>query len=362
MLQEDIRIDTPEDITQEDIHINTEDTSVLEGLTPDQLGDLLLDTLDTPENFNQKLFAELLRRGANLNRTRALDWSGYDNPRVAPKHTVNALYLAAEWGRLEAVKALISHGAKVYPIKDNCLRAINAAAARGDAEIFNVLLEAIIKECVLIRARVKNGMVRQAVLNSKLENVKHLFHTEDDNSDVDISDAIKGQPDQEGILNTSTLHFAALGGNVDIVKILIEQHKMDMNAVNFAGETPLFLAVSARNLDVMQYLVWHGADCSIANTSQKTVFDLLKRAPVSVSQALREEESKEEAEASAMAETTFEDKAHKVFLWPHRQALVWAFTSESQAAVNENSELLHPSVDADQREPKKPNKSVFDKP
>jgi hypothetical protein len=62
------------------------------------------------------------------------------------------------------------------------------------------------------------------------------------------------------------LHYAASGGQLELVKQLIDQHAfIDAQSVN--GTTPLMMASRMRALPVVQYLIDQGADPSLKNQS-----------------------------------------------------------------------------------------------
>ncbi|MEM4217275.1 MAG: ankyrin repeat domain-containing protein [Candidatus Methanomethylicaceae archaeon] len=60
------------------------------------------------------------------------------------------------------------------------------------------------------------------------------------------------------------LHYACLGGDLNVVKSLIE-HGADMNAVDHKGNTPLHYACEGNHIEVVRFLIEHGADVNAAN-------------------------------------------------------------------------------------------------
>lgn len=62
--------------------------------------------------------------------------------------------------------------------------------------------------------------------------------------------------------NYTSLHFAVGRGFLDIVSVLL-QHSANINAAGNDGMTPLYLAVSIRNLDIVRKLVESNADMNI---------------------------------------------------------------------------------------------------
>jgi hypothetical protein len=62
----------------------------------------------------------------------------------------------------------------------------------------------------------------------------------------------------------TALHYAASGGQLELVKVLIEQHAF-IDAQSPNNTTPLMMAARMRALPVVQYLVDQGADPSLRN-------------------------------------------------------------------------------------------------
>ncbi|NBS66383.1 MAG: ankyrin repeat domain-containing protein, partial [Betaproteobacteria bacterium] len=60
------------------------------------------------------------------------------------------------------------------------------------------------------------------------------------------------------------LHYAASGGQLELVKVLIEQHAF-IDAQSPNNTTPLMMAARMRALPVVQYLIDQGADPSLRN-------------------------------------------------------------------------------------------------
>ncbi|XP_046543661.1 ankyrin repeat domain-containing protein 50-like [Haliotis rubra] len=67
------------------------------------------------------------------------------------------------------------------------------------------------------------------------------------------------QVDDDG---NSVLHFACRGGHLDLVKYLLSQSSVDINSWDRDGKTPLMKAVICRQRDVLELLVRMGANMS----------------------------------------------------------------------------------------------------
>uniref|UniRef100_A0ACD5YL42 Uncharacterized protein n=1 Tax=Avena sativa TaxID=4498 RepID=A0ACD5YL42_AVESA len=58
----------------------------------------------------------------------------------------------------------------------------------------------------------------------------------------------------------TALHFAADKGYLEMCKFLVEESGLDVNSVTKTGVTPMFYAALGGNVQVMRYLLDHGAD------------------------------------------------------------------------------------------------------
>ncbi len=61
----------------------------------------------------------------------------------------------------------------------------------------------------------------------------------------------------------SPLHVAAKGGNVEIIRDLLDHFKHDINALDKNGDTPILIATYFENVDAINFLKNRGADLSI---------------------------------------------------------------------------------------------------
>ncbi len=66
------------------------------------------------------------------------------------------------------------------------------------------------------------------------------------------------------------LHAAALSGNPSTVKLLLFRYAADANVTDFNGNTPLHLAASLKNVDVVKALINGGAKVKVQNSKGST--------------------------------------------------------------------------------------------
>lgn len=74
------------------------------------------------------------------------------------------------------------------------------------------------------------------------------------------------------------IHYAATCGNIDILKMLIEEKKANVNTLSYDNNTALHEAVKANDVteQICELLLKNGADSSIKNNSGQTPLDIAK--------------------------------------------------------------------------------------
>ncbi len=88
-------------------------------------------------------------------------------------------------------------------------------------------------------------------------------------STVDLLLERGADPSIKGKNGSTPLHFAARRGNEEIVKVLLEHPKVNVNVTDGSGKTPLHIACSEGHRKVCQLLLNYGA-CIKAVTADKT--------------------------------------------------------------------------------------------
>ena len=99
---------------------------------------------------------------------------------------------------------------------------------------------------------------------------------------------------------TTPLHLAACRRNVEVVKFLI-QHGAQIEAKDFSGDTPLYIAVLCGNFEHVKVLVGNGAQIDVMNDYGKTPVDI---ASGNIKKFLMEHQEKAE---KALNDTTPEE-------------------------------------------------------
>jgi len=81
------------------------------------------------------------------------------------------------------------------------------------------------------------------------------------------------------------LHYAATGGHLAIVRLLLDEHAY-IDAASPNGSTPLMMAAMFGNPETVKLLLDSGADATLVNQSNVTALDFARRAEGTESQAL----------------------------------------------------------------------------
>lgn len=84
--------------------------------------------------------------------------------------------------------------------------------------------------------------------------------------------------DRQGIIGTTPLGEAALNGNLEIVKYLVENYDPRLNVQNDNHNTPLIVATYFNHPKVVAFLLDKGADASIKGGGGKTALEWAEKA------------------------------------------------------------------------------------
>jgi len=165
---------------------------------------------------------------------------------------ITPLYLAAKYGKLDAFKLLIEKGAhlSLKNYADGTLQTIDSlltvAYYRGSFDIVKYMLETSMFDieqnvcggCTLLQLSAQTGNAEEFMyLIEKKAKVNNVNHEGED-----------------------LLLSAIIGGNIDIVKFLVENKKFDVNKAAHGVEKPLQKAVRIGNFELFNYLLKHGAN------------------------------------------------------------------------------------------------------
>jgi len=79
---------------------------------------------------------------------------------------------------------------------------------------------------------------------------------------------------------TSLLHLAAMNGHAPVVEYLVKEAKLDINAQDKFGDTPLIAACGGGKVNTAQLLLQLGANKDLKNRNHKTARDLAQNADI----------------------------------------------------------------------------------
>jgi ankyrin repeat protein len=215
-------------LLQKGVDINATDEH---GDTPLMLGVLFshMDSLIRAHNPTMVKF--LLEQGADIN---------------AKANGCTPLITAAFFGDLETVKLLLDHGADLNILDDHGITAVQSAADGGHPQAVKLLLS-------------KGGKITLAAAGciGDPAEVQRLIQ---EGADVNAN----------GFLDSKPLMAAIRGGNLDIIKMLLEKGA-DVHIRSLTGETALMMAVSAKDQpDVVKLLLEKGADVNACTEAGET--------------------------------------------------------------------------------------------
>ncbi|XP_046365631.2 ankyrin repeat domain-containing protein 17-like [Haliotis rufescens] len=151
--------------------------------------------------------------------------------------------LAAAKGHKEVVEVLVSKGANVSLVYDGGNNILCLASREGHEEVVKYVMD-----MVSINSRCWNKMTPVMLAAEKgHEEVVELLVSK--GADLSLSD----------IGGDTILHFACRGGNVEVVKFVLSQDMVNINARNSKRQTAANKATSRGRRDIIDLLVSHGA-------------------------------------------------------------------------------------------------------
>ncbi|WP_341816915.1 ankyrin repeat domain-containing protein [Wolbachia endosymbiont (group A) of Agelastica alni] len=203
------------------------------------------------EKGRLEVVEKLIENGANVNEKDI--------------HGETPLHRAAEKGRLEVVEKLIENGANVNEKGDNENTPLHWAAENGYLEVIEKLIEngANVNE----KGDNENTPLHWAAAKGRLEVVEKLIEkganigVEDKGGKTPFERAEKNQRTEVAKFlatvkdndDKTALHYAAEKGNLDLVRLLIE-NVADINAKNKDGMTPFKIALVYDKTEVINFL------------------------------------------------------------------------------------------------------------
>ena len=191
------------------------------------------------------------------------------------------LHYAAHFGNRKIVEALILSDATRCSLMDPDVITVEGytplhmASRSGNVEVVQILLDAGSD----IEAKDRDGRtpLHSAMLGSidailmKLDPVRFAWPIACPDKMIRFLLKAGSDVNAEDIYNLTPLHLASDAGNVDIVRILLDEvSNVNVNAKDIYGYTPLHEAVLCNNVEIARILIAEGSDIEARNDDGQT--------------------------------------------------------------------------------------------
>jgi uncharacterized protein len=246
-------------------------------------------------NGAPELATALLRGGADVNARNQLG----DTPLSAALRSAHYLHASDGPARVQAIVALLlTHGASVATADSQSIQPIAQALDRKQIALVELLLEhgAQVPDDALQRVlRADGEAIDLALAWRLLEGASpQLLHSRGDDGQS-VAHLAAGRPIFLPILQqlaatgadltasdargTTVFGAAAFGSNIPAMEFLSARGAMQIDAVNDERQTPLHLAAYSARMEVLQWLVDHGAPLTPRDTSERRALDIATDTP-----------------------------------------------------------------------------------
>ncbi len=196
----------------------------------------------------------------DLNAVRALVGNNTELMEIKNAYGSTPLHSAVWYGPLEIIKYLVSKGADLTTRDSYGHTLLHAAAQNNHLKLINYL----ISEGADLAARDNNGNtpLHLAARNANIRVVRLLA---DQGADLEAQDNEWGNTPLHVAVNTGFDGVSVNQPYMDLIKYLVEEKKVNLAAVNRDNYTPLHLAVDKtavdeNNIELVKYLVEQGSN------------------------------------------------------------------------------------------------------
>ncbi|XP_032075597.1 ankyrin repeat domain-containing protein 42 [Thamnophis elegans] len=196
----------------------------------------------------------VLRSGVDVNASDKNDWK--------PLHN------AAFYGRLGCLQLLVRWGATLDDADKDGNLPVHLAAMEGHLHCFKYLVSKMPTLVHSLKARNDHGETpRDLAQRFYKENIlvyMNSMEEEEESSDEEENVSFPG-------------HDAAFRGDLDTLRMLLENKIINVNERDDRGSTLLHKAAGQGHLHILEWLINREADCNIANDAGETPKDVAKR-------------------------------------------------------------------------------------
>ncbi len=206
------------------------------------------------------------------------------------KNSLTPLMAAVKTGNPKIVNEIIKTRLVDHSIRNNDDRtALMMAARYGYTEIVKLLLDAnepnltdcwqtMMKAGINAYPDIVNLFKKTKVIDENDKWVKWMTATV--LGDIDtlklLSKDIELEKDKKDLNQKTALFYAADEGNIDVVRVLVVEAKVDINTQNKYGWTPLMLAADSEDIEMVKLLLESKANTDIKNDEGDTALQIAK--------------------------------------------------------------------------------------
>ncbi|XP_059144476.1 ankyrin repeat domain-containing protein 42-like [Physella acuta] len=196
----------------------------------------------------------ILRSGADVSVIDNMGW--------------NPVHSASYHGRLGCLQLLLKWGGSSDNVDNNGNTPAHLAAAEGNLPCLKFLVCNSGNATSVLSARNDHGetpkdLAQQFYKDNVLEYITHIEHEQDN-------------PEQEENLSFPA-HVAAYSGNLDHLRMLVENGVVNINERDDRGATLAHKAAGQGHINILQWLIEMGANMTITNQAGETPCDVARR-------------------------------------------------------------------------------------
>uniref|UniRef100_A0A8C5RQK4 Ankyrin repeat domain 42 n=1 Tax=Laticauda laticaudata TaxID=8630 RepID=A0A8C5RQK4_LATLA len=188
---------------------------------------------------------------------------------ASDKNDWKPIHNAAFYGRLGCLQLLVRWGATLDDVDKDGNLPVHLAAMEGHLHCFKYLVSKMLTLVHSLKARNDHGETpRDLATRFYKENILVYMDSLEEEDDSSL--------DEEENLSFPG-HDAAFRGDLDTLRMLLENKIISVNERDDRGSTLLHKAAGQGHLHVLEWLINREADCNIANDAGETPKDVAKR-------------------------------------------------------------------------------------